>query len=61
MIGWVASHFLPQAFKTSSHKEAQKAEYLPSIIDDDTAIPDHAKYQLSRLLNDSLLELLLAG
>lgn len=61
MIGWMASHFLPQAFKAVSHKANTKTEYLPAIIDDDTPIPEHAKYKLSLLLKNLILGLLIGG
>ena len=50
IIGWMASHYLPQAFKTASHKVDSKTDHLPAIIDDDTPIPEHANYQFSRLI-----------
>ena len=50
MSGWVASHFMPQAFNAATHKASQNTAHLPTIIDDDTPIPEHAKYQFSRFL-----------
>jgi len=61
MIGWMASHFLPQAFKAVSHNADNKTEYLTAIIDDDTPIPEHAKYKLSLLLKNLILGLLIGG
>ena len=61
LIGWVASHFLPQAFKAASHKADTKTEHLPAMIDDDTPIPEHAKYKLSRLLKTLTLGLVIGG
>ena len=61
IIGWGASYFLPQAFKTASHKTVHSAEHLPAIIDDDTPIPEHAKYSLSRLLKTLTFGLALGG
>jgi chromate transporter len=61
VIGWIASHFLPQAFKAVSHKAAENTEHLPAIIDDDTPIPEHANYQFSRLLKTLTLGLLIGG
>jgi len=61
LIGWVASHYLPQAFKAASHKAAENTKHLPAIIDDDTPIPEHAKYKLSRLLKTLALGLLIGG
>jgi len=50
LIGWVASHWMPQAFKATSHASQKSQPHSPAIIDDDTPIPDHAKYQLGHLL-----------
>ena len=61
MIGCVASQFLPQAFKAASHNADTKTEYLTAIIDDDTPIPEHAKYKLSLLLKNLILGLLIVG
>jgi chromate transporter len=61
VIGWVASHWLPKAFKAASHKADIKTEHLPAIIDDDTPIPEHAKYKLGRLLNTLTLGLVIGG
>ena len=61
MIGWVASHFLPQAFKAATHKASQHTEHLPAIIDDDTPIPEHAKYKLGRLLMTLTFGLVIGG
>ena len=61
IIGWSASYFLPQAFKAASHKTVHSAEHLPAIIDDDTPIPDHAKYSLNRLLKTLTLGLAIGG
>jgi chromate transporter len=61
VIGWGASYFFPQAFKAASHKTVHSAEHLPAIIDDDTPIPDHAKYSLNRLLKTLTLGLAIGG
>ncbi|MCF8158622.1 MAG: chromate efflux transporter [Burkholderiaceae bacterium] len=61
IIGWVASHYLPLAFKAASHKADTKTEHLPAIIDDDTPIPEHAKYKLNRLLKTLTLGLMIGG
>ena len=61
VIGWVASYFLPQAFKAAAHKTVHSAEHLPAIIVDDTPIPDHAKYSLGRLLKTLTFGLAIGG
>ena len=61
MSGWVASHFLPQAFKASTYRASQNSAHLPAIIDDDTPIPEHAKYQLTRLLKTLIFGIAFGG
>jgi chromate transporter len=61
LIGWVASHYLPQAFKAASHKAAENTEHLPAIIDDNTPIPEHSKYQFSHQLKTLSLGLAIGG
>ena len=61
MIGWLASYFKPDIFKVSSDNRAEGSNYLPAFIDDNTAIPDHAKYRLSALLKTITLGLLIGG
>ncbi len=50
MFGWVTSHWIPQAFNVSSHKANKSIAHLPALIDDDTPIPEHAKYSLKHLI-----------
>jgi len=61
MSGWVASHFLPQAYKASTYRASQNSAHLPAIIDDDTPIPEHAKYQLTRLLKTLIFGIAFGG
>ena len=61
IVGWVASHYLPQAFKTAPHKANTHAEHLPAIIDDDTAIPDHASYSPKHFIKTLTLGFLIGG
>ena len=50
IFGWVASHWIPHAFKASAHKPNESIPHLPALIDDDTPIPEHAKYSLKHLI-----------
>jgi chromate transporter len=61
IIGWVTSHYLPQAFKVVSHNAESNITHLPAIIDDFTAIPEHAKYKLSRLIKTLVFGLVMGG
>jgi chromate transporter len=49
-IGWMGSYWIPQAFKGSSHQTTKSTAHLSAVIDDGTAIPEHAQYRLGRLL-----------
>ena len=61
MFGWGASHFVPQAFKPASHQADTQTAHLPALIDDNTAIPEHAEYQFNRLLKTLTLGLAIGG
>lgn len=61
IVGWLMSHFLPQDFTTSPPKANRQVEHLSAMIDDDTLIPEHAKYKLSRLGKTLFLGLVIGG
>lgn len=50
IFGWAASHWLPHAFKAASHKADKSIPHLPALIDDNTPIPEHAKYSFKHLV-----------
>lgn len=55
ITGWIASHWLPQAFKNGNHQAIKSTAHLPAIIDDDTPIPEFAQYRFKRLVNTLLV------
>ncbi len=61
IIGWIASHWVPQAFKMTSHQSENKLVHLPAIIDDDTPVPAHAKYHLTLLFKTLAWGLIIGG
>jgi chromate transporter len=61
LIGWVASHYLPQAFKGAAHKPDANKAHLSALIDDDTPIPEHLKFSLKRLIKTLTLGLVIGG
>ena len=61
LIGWIASHFLPQAFKAASHKPDVKTNHLPAFIDDDKPIPNHLKFSLKHLIKTLATGMLIGG
>ncbi len=49
-IGFLGAKLSPNTFTTSVHHGAGVSSYGKALIDDDTPIPDHAKFKWSRLL-----------
>jgi len=50
LLGYAGSRFAPEYFKAGGHHAASDKTFGPSLIDDDTPVPDHARFKLSRLL-----------
>jgi len=50
VIGYLGAQFSPSTFTTSSHHGGSKDSYGPALIDDDTPVPEHAKFKWSRLI-----------
>jgi chromate transporter len=50
LIGFLGAQFSPDTFKMSTHHGDGKDSYGPALIDDDTPVPDHAKFKWSRLI-----------
>lgn len=61
LIGLIASRYLPEAFKSSPHHSTKQYEHFTAIIDNDTPVPEHASYQLNRLLKTLILGIALGG
>jgi len=51
LIGYVGSTISPETFTTGAHHGGGKEAYGLALIDDDTPIPDHAKFNWSRLFS----------
>lgn len=50
VIGIIGSYLSPDTFKTGGgHKKSENESHQPSIIDDETPIPEHAKFRKSKL------------
>ena len=57
VIGYAGGHFKPGAFAPGAgHKGADKS-YGPALIDDDTPLPDHARFSWGRAVRFSLVGL----
>ncbi|MBT3203339.1 MAG: chromate efflux transporter [Gammaproteobacteria bacterium] len=50
IIGYIGSHVAADKFKAGGHHGSSKDSYGVAIIDDDTPVPEHAKFKWSRLL-----------
>ena len=61
IIGYIGSHFAPEKFKAGGHHGSSKDSYGPALIDDDTPIPDHARFRWSRIVIYLLIGLIIGG
>lgn len=61
LIGYIGAHFAPEKFKAGGHHAGSGKEFGPALIDDDTPIPDHAKFQWARLLMFGIIGLAIWG
>jgi len=61
IIGYAGSHIAPEYFKAGAGHGASKETYGPAIIDDDTSIPEHARFKWSRLVVYALVGLAIGG
>ena len=50
LIGYLGAQFSPDTFKMRAHHGDGKDSYGPALIDDDTPVPDHAKFKWSRVI-----------
>jgi chromate transporter len=62
-IGWFGGRAAPRAFALTAHDAATHTSAAPSVIDDDTPTPAHARYSHGRLLGmiAAFLALWIAG
>ncbi len=59
IIGYVGSHWAPEKFRAGGHHAESTHSYGPALIDDDTPIPEHARFKWSRLIVFALVGLLI--
>ncbi|MCI0506329.1 MAG: chromate efflux transporter [Gammaproteobacteria bacterium] len=59
VIGYAGSRFAPEKFKAGGHHAASNKSYGPAFIDDDTAVPMHARFKLRRMVAFSLAGLVI--
>ncbi len=61
IIGYAGSHFAPEKFKAGGHHGSSKNSYGPALIDDDTPVPDHARFKWSRFAIYLIIGLIIGG
>ena len=61
IIGYIGSRFAPEFFKAGAGHGASNEVYGAAIIDDDTPVPEHARFKWSRVIVISLIGLSIGG
>ena len=61
IIGYLGSMIAPEKFKPGGHHGSSKDSYGPALIDDDTPVPDHARFNWSRFTVYLLIGLIIGG
>jgi len=49
LIGYMGSKWAPKQFRSGAHHSSSNQSFGPALIDDDTPIPDHARFSKVRL------------
>lgn len=60
IMAYTGSLFKPEKFVLGEHHNATGKSYGPAIIDDDTPIPEHARFKLTRFISYLLVGLFIA-
>lgn len=50
LIGYAGSHLAPEKFRAGGHHAESDRSYGPALIDDDTPVPDHARFKWRRII-----------
>jgi len=61
IIGYVGSHYAPDKFKPGGHHGSSKESYGPAIIDDNTPVPEHARFKWSRFTVFAFIGVFIGG
>lgn len=61
IIGYAGSRIAPEKFKAGGHHGSSKSSYGPALIDDDTPVPDHARFKWSRFAIFLIIGLIIGG
>ena len=59
LIGYAGSLFAPDKFKAGGHHGDGQGSYGPALIDDDTPVPDFARFKWSRFIVFAILGLVI--
>ncbi|OQW40922.1 MAG: chromate transporter [Proteobacteria bacterium SG_bin4] len=57
LIGYIGSHFMPDKFQAGKHAIDSSHRYGPAIIDNDSPLPEHARFKWSRFIAFALIGL----
>ena len=55
IIGFIGSRFVPEKFVAGGHHDASDKSFGPALIDDDTPMPEHARFKWSRFITYLLI------
>ena len=61
ILGYVGSRVAPDKFRAGGHHGSSKDSWGPALIDDDTPVPEHARFNRGRLLLFAAVGLLLGS
>ncbi|MFK7845638.1 MAG: chromate efflux transporter [Rhodothermales bacterium] len=61
LIGFAGSHFAPEQFRAGGHHDGSGKSFGPALIDDDTAVPVHAKFKWVRVITFGVTGLAIWG
>jgi chromate transporter len=50
MLGYAGSRLAPDKFRAGGHHPASHESYGPALIDDDTPVPEHARFRWGRVV-----------
>ena len=59
IIGYIGSHFMPGKFVAGGHHGGSEKSFGAALIDDNTPVPEHARFKWSRLTGFLLIGLLI--
>ena len=61
IIGYAGSHFAPEQFRAGGHHSESGKSFGPALIDDDTPVPEHARFKWARLIAIAIIGLVIWG